>query len=354
MPEQAVNYECPNCGAPLTFNAAEQLFTCDFCLSKFTRDAVLKANSEEQKREEQAADEAFNAQMNEYECKHCGAHIIADENTVASTCAYCHNPGVLVGRLSGEMKPQKIIPFAYDKAAAEEIFFKFVKKKWFVPKSFFVKEQVEKIAGIYYPFWVTDVNADAKIQARATKVRTWRSGNREYTETSYYDIYRRGQIHFEDLTTAALSEADKKMLEGILPYPSAALQDFSMPYLSGYAAKKRDLEQDDIKAELKGRINNYSEQILRGTISSSYDTLNVTDRESRVLNSHWDYSLLPVWVLTYRDEKKQKTYVYTMNGHTGKVHGELPVSRWKLLAFASAVAAGLTAIFSLLGGLLIK
>ena len=353
MSEQTAIYECPNCGAALTFNAAKQLFTCDFCLSQFTREQVLSVNSEEKLREEKAAEEAFNAQMNEYECKHCGAHVIADENTAASTCAYCHNPIVLVGRLSGEMKPQKIIPFAYDKAAAEEIFFKFVKKKWFVPKAFFVKEQVEKIAGIYYPFWVTDVNTDSQIKAHATRVRKWRSGNREYTEISHFEIYRRGQIHFEDLTTAALSDADKKMLEGILPYPSAALKDFSMPYLSGYAAKRRNLEQNDIKTELKGRIDNYSERILRATVGL-YTTMNVYGRSSRVLNSHWDYSLLPVWVLTYRDERKGKTYVYTMNGHTGKVHGELPVSRWKLLAFAGAVATVLTGLFSLIGGLFLK
>ncbi|MBE6529295.1 MAG: TFIIB-type zinc ribbon-containing protein [Ruminococcaceae bacterium] len=354
MSEQTATYECPNCGASLTFNAAEQLFTCEFCLSKFTREQVLSANSEEKIREQEAAEEAFNAQMNEYECKHCGAHVITDEHTVASECAYCHNPIVLVGRLSGEMKPQKIIPFGYDKAAAEEVFFKFVKKKWFVPKSFFVKEQVEKIAGIYYPFWVTDANTDSRIQAHATKVRTWRTGNREYTETSHFEIYRRGKIHFEDLTTAALSDADKKMLEGILPYPSAALEDFSMPYLSGYAAKKRNLERDDIKAELKGRIDHYSERILRATISASYTTMKVYGRESRVLNSHWDYSLLPVWVLTYRDEKRNKNYVYTMNGHTGKVHGELPVSRWKLAALFGAVATALTGLFTLIGGLIAK
>lgn len=353
MPEQTVIYECPNCGAALTFNAAEHGFSCDFCLSKFTREEVLNANTREKIREQEAANEAFNAQMNEYECKQCGAHVIADDHTVASTCAYCHNPIVLVGRLSGEMKPQKIIPFGYDKAAAEEKFFGFVKKKWFVPKAFFVKEQVEKIAGIYYPFWVTDVNTDSRIQAHGTRVRTWRTGNREYTETSHYEIYRRGKIHFEDLTTAALSEADKKMLEGILPYPSAALEEFSMPYLSGYAAKKRDIEQDDIKGELKGRIENYSERILRATIGS-YTTLHVYGRNSRVLNSHWDYSLLPVWVLTYRDEKRGKTYVYTMNGHTGKVHGELPVSRWKLAALFGAVATALTGLFTLIGGLLMK
>ena len=134
--EQTAIYECPNCGAGLTFDAAKQSFACEFCLSEFTRDQVLDANTDEKMREKQAEEAAYNAQMNEYECQSCGAHVVADAHTVASICAYCHNPIVLVGRLSGEMKPQKIIPFYYDKEAAKNRFLAFVKKKWFVPKSF--------------------------------------------------------------------------------------------------------------------------------------------------------------------------------------------------------------------------
>ena len=347
--EQTATYQCPNCGAGLSFDAGKQLFACEFCLSEFTRDEVLAANTEDDRREREAENAAYNEQMNEYQCENCGAQVVADAHTVAGECAYCHSPVVLVGRLSGEMKPQKIIPFHYDKEAAKERFLAFVKKKWFVPRSFFTPEQVERIAGIYYPYWVTDLDAAAGLEAHATNVRTWRSGNREYREVSHYEVSRRGNIHFEDLTTAALSEEDKRMLEGILPYPSKALEDFSMPYLSGYTAKKRNLSQDDVKGEVKTRVTRYSEQILRSTIHH-YDTVEVRRSASRVLRSHWDYSLLPVWVLTSRS-KKGRVYTYTMNGHTGKVHGELPVSPVKLGIFAGIVTAALTALFTLIGGL---
>ena len=350
--EQTAIYECPNCGAGLTFDAEKQLFACEFCLSEFTREQVREANSEETIRERRAAEEAYNAQMNEYECQSCGARIVADEHTVASFCAYCHNPVVLVGRLSGEMAPQKIIPFRYGKDAAKERFLAFVRKKWFVPKAFFQPEQVEHISGVYYPFWVTDVDVDSSMEAHATDVRTWRSGDREYREVSHYQIHRRGNIHFEDLTTAALSDADKQMLEGILPFPSKALEPFSMPYLSGYTAKKRNLAQDDVKGELKSRINRYSEQILRRTVGP-YSTLDVQAGRSRVLRSHWDYSLLPVWVLTYRSGSG-KVYTYTMNGHTGKVHGELPVSKLKLFLFSAFLAVLLAAILTLIGGVMLQ
>ena len=346
--EQTVSYQCPNCGAGLEFNAEKQAFCCAFCLSELTRDEVLAANSEEAQREREAEREEYNSQMNEYQCSNCGAEVVADEHTVAGNCAYCHNPVVLLGRLSGEMKPHRIIPFAYDRDAAKAEFLKFAKKKRFVPRNFFSAEQVENIKGIYYPFWITDADSESSMQAHATRTRIWRVGRVEYTETSNFDICRSGNIHFEDITSSAFSEADKQMLEGILPYPSEALQEFSMPYLSGFVAKKRDLEREQLSDEVRARMQTYSTQLLRGTVGG-YNTVTVNNERMNLKQSHWEYSLLPIWMLTYRS-KKGKVYTYAMNGHTGKVYGELPISYWKLGALFASVAAALTAFFTLLGG----
>jgi hypothetical protein len=276
--------------------------------------------------------------------------VVAEESTIADFCLYCHNPVVALGRISGQMRPNRIIPFKYDKAEAEKRFLKFAKKKWFVPGSFFAASQVEKIKGIYYPFWVTDADTDSSISAHATRLRVWRRGNVEYTETSNFKIHRRGDIHFEDITTSAFSEADKKMLEGILPYPSEALQEFSMPYLSGFLAKKRDIERAELTDEVRRRMDNYTQQLLRGTVHG-YNTVSVQDTQVNVLKSHWEYSLMPIWMLTYKGQNG-KSYTYAMNGYTGKVYGELPVSLPKLGLLLAAVALPLTAFFTWIGGML--
>ncbi len=221
-----LTYQCPNCGAGLAFDAEKQKFCCEFCLSEFLEEQVSNAHSEEEMRREEAAREEYNAHMREYECSNCGAHIMADENTAADFCYYCHNPVVLLGRLSGQMKPQRIVPFKYNKEEAQKKFLQFARKKWFVPNAFFEQSQVEKISGVYYPFWITDADTDSTMSAHGTRLRVWRRGNVEYTETSNFKIHRRGNIHFEDITSSAFSEADKRMLEGILPYPSEALQPF--------------------------------------------------------------------------------------------------------------------------------
>lgn len=350
METTTLTYQCPNCGAGLAFDAEKQKFCCEFCLSEFTEQEAKAANPAEDLREKEAAEREYNEHMNEYECANCGARVVADDHTVADICYYCHNPVVAVGRLSGQMRPQRIIPFQYDKEAAEKKFLEFAKRKWFVPRSFFAASQVEKIQGVYYPFWVTDADTVGTMNAHATRTRVWRAGRVEYTETSNFQIHCRGNIHFEDITTSAFSQADKKMLEGILPYPSEALQDFSMPYLSGFLAKKRDVERAALTDEVRGRMQGYAEQLLRGTVKG-YQTVAVQETNVNVQKSHWEYALMPIWILTYRD-RRDRTYTYAMNGYTGKVYGELPVSFPKLGLLFASIAVPLTAFLSWIGGML--
>ena len=345
-----LTYQCPNCGAGLAFDAEKQKFACEFCLSEFTEEEARAANSEESERERESAKQEYNEHMREYECPSCGAHVVADESTAADFCYYCHNPVVLLGKLTGQMRPHRIIPFKYDKKEAEKRFLAYTKKKWFLPKAFFSTAQAEKISGIYYPFWITDADTDSTMQAHATRIRKWRTGNVEHTETSNFRIHRRGDIHFEDITTSALSEADKNLLEGVLPYPSEALQEFSMPYLSGYLAKKRDIEREVLSDEVKKRMSDYAAQLLRGTVHG-YSTVNVKEMQVNIQKSHWEYSLLPIWILTYRD-RKDRLYTYAMNGYTGKVYGELPVSIGKLMLLLSAIAIPVATVLTWLGGML--
>ncbi|MBE6555420.1 MAG: TFIIB-type zinc ribbon-containing protein [Ruminococcaceae bacterium] len=354
MTNTAVTYHCPNCSAGLSFSPDKQKFCCEYCLSEFTEqelsatETARAAEDAASEAAERAADESgipdeeFCEQLGTYHCAACGADVVADDTTAATECPYCHNPVILAGRLSGQMKPHKIIPFRFDKEAAQKRFLEFAGKKKFVPRSFLSKKQLEHIAGIYYPFWVTDADTSAAMVARATRVRTWRQGDYRYTETSNFHVRREGEIHFEDIVTPALREEDRTMLDGILPYPSDSLQDFSMAYLSGFVAKKRDIEQAEVRDAVRARMTRYATTLLRNTIDG-YAT--VTPQEPRMLTRslHWEYTLMPIWLLNYHH--KGKTYTYAMNGYTGKVYGELPVcaKRLSLLGAITGAVAGVLA-----------
>lgn len=330
---------CPNCGAALSFDPEGQNFHCEFCLSDFTEADLVSSGASEQAEEAARSDGEFCEHMAEYHCPNCGADIAVDENTAADFCCFCHSPVVLVGKLSGQQRPDKVIPFAFDHGEAKRRFLKWAKSKRFCPSDFFSDEHADKIRGIYYPFWVTDADADTKYATTAHRVRAWLVGSVKYVETSDFKVERRGDIHFEDIVTSALSDADKQMLEGVLPYPSDSLLDFSMPYLSGFAAKKRDIDRDAVTPEVKGRMNDYASRLMQTTVEG-YTSVDKGKAEVRITHSRWDYTLMPVWLLTYR-KKNGKTYTFAMNGNTGKIYGDLPVSKLKLALLG--VAAGLAA-----------
>lgn len=345
--DTTVTYKCPNCDAGLTFDAKKQKFVCDFCLSEFSEEELDATDSAQRAEETAKANEAFAEEVNEYVCNSCGAVIMADKSTAADFCYYCHNPVVLADRVAGAFRPSKIVPFKFDKKSAKETFLRYARKKWFVPRNYFAPEQADKISGVYYPFWVTDADTVAEWNGTGTKVRSWRSGDTIYTETSTYHLHRGGNIHFEDITTSAISTEDKGMLEGVLPFPPQSHTDFSMPYLLGFVAKKRDLEREDLSAEVKNRMSFYAQTLLRNTVSG-YNTVTNDSTDLGILKSHWEYMLMPVWVLTY--ERKGKKYTYSMNGYTGKLYGELPIAWGKLFAFLGGIFAVLTGLFGLFGG----
>ena len=349
MNQATLTYSCPNCGAGLAFDAQKGKFACEFCLSDFSKDELDEAGCAERAKEKQEQDQAFREQMHAYLCPSCGAEVMADGETVADFCYFCHNPVVRSDGLSGAFRPDKIIPFKFGKQQAIDKFLKYAKSHRFVPRDYFCASQVEKITGVYYPFWVTDADSSAAICVEGARIRTWVAGNVKYTETTKLEFEREGEIHFEDIVTSALSTEDKQMLEGVLPYPSESLEEFSAPYLTGFFAKKRDVERESLNQEVRERMQDYADRLLRGTIDGQVPK---TAPRMEIHKSHWEYALMPVWVLTYRD-KEGKLYKYAMNGYTGKVYGELPVSKAKLFGLFCAVTAAIAAVVFAVGWLLL-
>ena len=83
--------------------------------------------------------------------------------------------------------------------------------------------------------------------------------------------------------------------------------------------------------------------------ASGYSAVQIQNYNDKIDLENWNYTLLPVWVVTYK--YRGKILPFAVNGQTGKTYGELPTSAGKLLAFAAIIAAALMAL-GLLGGLL--
>ena len=88
-------------------------------------------------------------------------------------------------------------------------------------------------------------------------MRVWQTGDVEYKETSIYDVRREGEVRVDGLSRNALNKADRDLIECVQPYRLEEMQPFSMGYLSGFQAEKRDIEQAQIAPELKKELRRW-------------------------------------------------------------------------------------------------
>ena len=140
---------------------------------------------------------------------------------------------------------------------------------------------------------------------------------------------RAGCLDVKNLTRNALSKTNRELVEGVLPFETEKMLPFQMGYLSGFQAEKRDMDSQSFTPDAEQEVKNYTVEQLRSSISD-YSSINVKNSETSIRNAKWQYALLPVWVLTYKDKQKDKIYYFAMNGQTGKIWGKLPVDKGKL------------------------
>ena len=352
----SLGYKCPNCCADIKFSAKDQKFICEYCNSSFTEQEMKDiAALQEQQHPDQPAeqqpqqDDEFTEHTAVYSCDSCGATIMADENTAATFCYYCHNPVILKGRVSGEYRPSYVLPFQIDRETAIGHFKEFCNKHKFLPKDFLSAGQQEKIVGLYVPFWVTDVNINAEMDALGKKIRSWTSGNYSYTETSEYAVARKADVVIRGLPADGASHIADDLMEAVEPFDYAAVKPFAMQYLSGFLAEKYDVDYAKMFPRIQNRAVQASDQLVRQSMEG-YSTVSVTRSDIRVMSTKWEYMLLPVWFMTYK--YKDKIYEFALNGQTAKFVGTPPLSKERLAAFCTAIGLGVAALCLLLGVIL--
>ncbi len=355
-----ITFKCPNCGGGLQFDPASQKYKCEYCLSAFTQEELDRQQPDEAADQSvrenvaggsvrAAAKPADTARAVVYTCPSCGAEIVTDETTAATFCFYCHNPVVLQGRLDGAYEPDYVLPFEVDKTKAREIFLGWLKKKKFVPKSFYSEDQIEKMTGVYFPYWMYSCQVDGHLEAVGTREsRSWVQGSTRYTENKKYDIVRDGQMDVKHVTRNALKKADRKLVEGVMPFEMRNLKPFSMGYLSGFVAEKRDIEHAEFDREVEEEIRSYAASSMTASVDG-YTSVQVRSQQMDLKNASWDYALMPVWTLTYRDSSSGQIYYFACNGQTGKVCGKLPIDKTKLSIFFAEIFVPLFIVLTIVG-----
>ncbi len=355
-----IEYKCPCCDAGLTFHGGEQKLTCAYCENSFDLDTVKAFNAaqtapqtEEVQWEGEPAQAWEDQEQNHlraFQCPSCGGEILCEETTAASFCPYCDNPTVLPSRLGGSIRPDALIPFRKSKEDAKAAFLALCKGKPLLPKFFTQEQRLEKITGMYVPFWLYDCQGQFRGSYKATRVKTWSNQNYHMTKTDHFLLKRDAQAEFVGIPMDGSAKMDDTFMESIEPYDYSELTPFDMAYLTGYLADKYDVSSEKGESRIKERVENALNAQIQGSILG-YSTVLPANRQLQVTHSKARYVLMPVWLLNTR--YKDKVYTFAMNGQTGKMTGSFPICPKRSLGWFAGVTAGVTLVATLLQWLIL-
>lgn len=351
-------YKCPCCGGAIAFDSTLQKMKCPYCDTEYEMetlaayDAELKnepADNMKWKTESDNWQEGETDGLYTYVCRSCGGEIVGDETTAAMSCPYCDNPIVMMGQLSGSLKPDLVIPFKLDKKAAKAALTKHYGGKKLLPKVFADQNHIDEVKGVYVPVWLFDADADAKVRYKASNIRHWSDSRYEYTETTCYAVTRGGSLGFTQVPVDGSTKMEDKLMESIEPFKMEDAVDFQTAYLAGYLADKYDVDAEASIERANERIRKSTADAFADTVQG-YTTVTPESTNISLRKGKVRYALLPVWLLntTWKGEK----YTFAMNGQTGKFVGDLPMDkgaykRW-LLGFTALFSAAIYAAAYLL------
>lgn len=378
MGTQITNYQCPACTGPLHFSGESGKLECEYCGTSYDAAEIeaLYAEKEEQAAAAQQAAEEARAEraatsgdgstwdtsgfcedwgaegegMRAYSCPSCGAELICDETTAATSCPYCGNPTVVPGQFAGALRPDFVIPFKLSKEDAVKALKDHYKGKILLSRRFTAENHIQEIRGLYVPFWMFDGQAEGGATYKATRTRSYTSGDYRVTETDHYDIYRAGSVAFEKVPVDASSKLPDDHMDSIEPYDYQELKPFSTAYLPGFLADKFDVTVEQCLERADRRCEGTLSSALRSTVKG-YDTCVLVDNHIELKRGKVHYALMPVWMLN--TQWKGRDFLFAMNGQTGKLVGDLPVSWVRFWGLFAAIAIPLSLLGSALAFLLL-
>ena len=308
----ADTYKCPGCAGNLFYKPESNVLHCDFCGSDY--DPKLFDMLKVFEKISNQPDAADDDQRQEIVCSSCGAVVITDENTSASICCFCGSPALAGRRLTKEFRPDYILPFQVKKEEAKALFLKWAKTNKYIPNDFTSEENINKLTGLYVPFWLIDCMCDAEYYGSGTI----NQGNNR----AYFSLERQVQFYLARVPFDGSRRISDRLMRAIEPFDYSEMKEYKDSYLPGYFAERYDQSPLELSQCVMDRLRSYGEEAVKTISCKKYDTVTLTNGGSEAKDLKYSYALLPVWFMNY--QYNGINYGFAVNGQTGEVCGDLP------------------------------
>jgi hypothetical protein len=334
-------HACAACGAQAEWNPTKQALVCSFCgtVTPFSVDsngAIVELDLVRALRELPDEARGWLQERRSVQCQSCKAVSVFDPERVGQNCDFCGSPKLVAyEEIKAPIRPQSLLPFKVSESAVREQMRAWYAGKWLAPNSLRTRALVDRVRGIYIPYWTFDAHVVCPWQAEA--------GHYYYTTESYRDNQGRQQTRqvrhvrwepasgevrhfFDDEPVPGTHGVSAPLLRQVEPFPTAELVPYATSFLSGFVVEHYQIVLLDAaehsQVQMKQKLYEMCGRQVPG------DTLRNLEIHPTFSGQTFKHVLVPVWLLTYI--YASKPWQVVVNGYTGRIAGEYPKSWWKI------------------------
>ncbi len=361
-------FPCRGCGAETRFDPERGGLACPFCaastpLAKIAGFAATEYDLDEAdadargdlpfaRQDLPSGDAPLTRQASEKRgCPQCGAQFAppAGERTVH--CPFCGSQFVRPLEQAAHLdKPESLIPLAVGPKKAKELFTDWLAKGWFHPNALKREGKLGELSGFYLPVWTFDAQTRTHYTAeRGRQVsetyfaeESGRQVTRTRTHIEWTPVSGSREDLFDDVLVPAAREELQKFLERSGDFNlKNGLTPYRQEYLAGWGALDPALDRKAGWAQAAGKMESTVEQ--RCTEDVGGDGCRNLATQIQWSDERYKLTLLPYWLCAY--QWREKPYRFVINGQTGNIAGDKPLSVVKIF-FAALLALAVIALIA--------
>lgn len=345
-------FPCSSCGAVLRYEPGHDMLTCSYCGHENPIEDDTGAKVEENdlwatlhKLENQHETQIMLA----VKCDTCAAEFTFKTDNTSEDCPFCGTSIVVEPHQIRQLTPDGVLPFAITREAAQAAANKWLNRLFFAPAKFkaFGRDE-DGLTGMYVPFWTFDADSDARYTGQRGDNYTVTVGSgknrRTETRTRWTRVSGRIRHFFDDVLIWAGRSVPSHIINRFKRWRLGDMKPYQSQYLVGLEAQAYDLPLKGGHEQAQEEMHRRMAQMVRQDIGGDKQRINTL--QIKYADETFKLVLLPIWIsaLKYRG----KSYNFVINGRTGEVRGDRPLSWFKvfLVAFGVLLLALLFALIA--------
>jgi hypothetical protein len=353
-------YPCAACGAQAQWSPARRLLVCPFCgtAAPFNVDektgAIEELDLAKALRELPDEDRGWQAEKRTVQCQSCKAVSVFDPERIGQNCDFCGSPKLVdYQEIKAPIRPQSLLPFAVAESAVREQIRRWYASKWLAPNKLKTRALVDRVHGVYIPYWTFDAHVVCPWQAEAghyyyeteTFFQNGRPRTRQVRKTRWVPASGEVRHFFDDEPVPGTHGVSHALLAEVEPFPTKELKPYDKAFVSGFVVEHYQIVLFDAAKRSQESMNAKLRQMCAAQIPG--DTHRNLTIQPTYSGQTFKHILVPIWLLTYNFGAKP--YQVVVNGVTGQMGGEYPKSFWKILFLVLVAIAAVILILAVLG-----